>query len=69
VTQGDLLAMVAYGLLILPLIRQLRMKSQTSFSRGTLMTLEVREKFGKQRKLFDRLCEVGPIYGHYPEPF
>ena len=68
VTQGDPLAMIAYGIAILPLIRELKVEladvTQPWFADdgaglGT---------FDGIRKFFRALAERGPAYGYFPEP-
>ena len=66
VTQGDPLAMVMYGLALLPLIRELKVLdgewvqswyADDGQAVGTVESL---------RRWWDRLVEIGPRYGYYP---
>lgn len=67
-TQGDPLAMVAYGVGILPLIRTLKSNHPTlhqSWYADDASAIGTLEQIGAY---FRELTEIGPSYGYFPEP-
>jgi hypothetical protein len=64
--QGDPLSMFAYGIGILPLIRQLKKEfpevKQPWYADDALAGA----KFVRIHRQYDRLCEIGPVYGYHP---
>ena len=68
VTQGDPLSMVAYGLSLLPLIRQLKDEFPDVFQPWYANDAGGGEQFAQIRSYFLRLVELGPKYGYFPEP-
>ncbi len=68
VTQGDPLAMVAYGLGILPLIRYLKQKFPTVEQLWYADDAGAGGTFAAIRRQFLHLQEAGPIFGYFPEP-
>ena len=65
VTQGDPLSMLFYAVAILPLIE--------SLSDGTIQSWYADDSscvanLKDLRVWFDKLCDLGPDYGYYPEP-
>ena len=67
-TQGDPLAMVVYGLGILPLIRQLKTEFPSVSQQWYADDAGAGAKFAEIRRQFTRLQEIGPAYGYFPEP-
>ena len=68
VTQGDPLSMFAYGIGILPLIRQLKAEFPQVEQPWYADDAGAGAKFDEIERFFRRLCEVGPQFGYYPEP-
>jgi hypothetical protein len=68
VTQGDPLSMFAYGIGILPLIRQLKAESPQVGQPWYADYAGAGAKFDEIERFFWRLCEIGPLFGYYPEP-
>eukprot|EP00978_Attheya_sp_CCMP212_P001429 scaffold3002_cov64-Attheya_sp.AAC.2 len=68
VTQGDPIAMVAYGLMMLPLIKQLKREHPDVSQPWYADDAGAGGKFTAIRKQFDRLQELGPARGYFPEP-
>jgi hypothetical protein len=66
VTQGDPLSMFAYG--ILPLIRQLKAKFPQVEQPWYTDDAGAGAKADEIERFFPRLCEIGPLFGYYPEP-
>ena len=68
VTQGDPLSMVIYGIALAPLTEQLLAEEprvrQAWFADDSAM----RGRASLVGQVFARLCELGPVYGYYPEP-
>mmetsp|Transcript_44530 Transcript_44530/g.53447 ORF Transcript_44530/g.53447 Transcript_44530/m.53447 type:complete len:137 (-) Transcript_44530:327-737(-) len=67
VTHGDLLAIVVYGILIIPSIQILKREFPDIFQPwyaddGTSMA-----PISRLRQFFDRLTVIGPPYGYNPE--
>ena len=67
VTQGCPLSMVAYALLILPLIKQLKKEMPVANSMWFADDGSVANKFKGIASFFRRLCQLGPNYGYFPE--
>ena len=67
VTQGCPLSMVAYALLILPLIKQLKKEMPVANSMWFADDGSVANKFKDIASFFSRLCQLGPNYGYFPE--
>lgn len=67
-TQGCPLAMVGYGVGVLPVIRQLKTKFPYGLQPWYADDATDAAKFETIRKHFERLCEIGPNHGYYPEP-
>ena len=70
VTQGDPLAMVMYGLALLPLIRKLNLDTSNSDDWVQSWYADDGQAVGKLRKLrewWDLLVQEGPKYGYYPQ--
>ena len=68
ITQGDPMAMILYGISVLPIIRTLKDEypelhqpwyADDAGLGGTLTLIN---------ECFTRLKEIGPTYGYYPEP-
>jgi hypothetical protein len=68
VTQGDPLAMAAYGILLLPLIRQLKREIPEVSQPWYADDAGAGGNFGDLRRYFERLQELGPSRGYHPEP-
>jgi hypothetical protein len=68
VTQGDPLAMVAYGLLLLPLIRDLKRELPDVNQPWYADDSGAGGNFAGIRSYFERLQEKGPRRGYFPEP-
>jgi hypothetical protein len=68
VTQGDPLAMAAYGILLLPLIRQLKREIPDVSQPWYADDAGAGGNFGSLRRYFERLQELGPSRGYFPEP-
>ena len=67
VTQGCPLSMVAYALLLLPLIKQLKSEFQNTPSPWYADNGSVAGQLDNISKFFTRLCTLGPNYGYFPE--
>jgi hypothetical protein len=68
VTQGDALAMAAYGVGLLPLIWHLKTELPNVKQSWYADDASAGESFTDLRLLFWRLQEIGPAYGYHPEP-
>jgi hypothetical protein len=68
VTQGDALAMAAYGMGLLPLIRRLKEEFPTVRQPWYADDAGAGGNFQDLRIFFWRLQEIGPAYGYHPEP-
>ena len=68
VSQGDPLSMFAYGLGILPLIRQLKADFPEVEQPWYADDAGAGGNFSEIRRFFSKLEEIGPNYGYYPEP-
>jgi hypothetical protein len=68
VTQGDPLAMAAYGILLLPLIRQLKREIPEVSQPWYADDAGAGGNFDSLRRYFERLQEIGPSRGYFPEP-
>ncbi len=68
VTQGDPLSMFAYGIGILPLIRQLKAEFPQVEQPRYTDDAGAGEKFDEIERFFRQLCKIGPLFGYYPEP-
>ena len=68
VTQGDPLSMFCYGIGILPLIRKLEHEFPTVKQPWYADDAGAGGCFTDLRKFFQRLQEIGPAYGYFPEP-
>ena len=68
VTQGDPLSMFAYGLGVLPLIRQLKAEFPDVNQPWYADDAASAGKFSQIREHIARLNELGPHVGYYPEP-
>ena len=68
VTQGDPLAMVMYGLALLPLIRKLDLGTSVDWVQSWYADDgQAVGKLHKLREWWDMLVEEGPKYGYYPQ--
>jgi hypothetical protein len=68
VTQGDPLSMFAYGMGILPLIRQLKAEFPQVEQPWYADDAGASTKFDEIERFLRRLCEIGPLLGYYPKP-
>ena len=68
VTQGDPLAMAAYGILLLPLIRQLQDEIPDVNQPWYADDAGAGGKFCAIQEYFEQLQELGPSRGYFPEP-
>ena len=68
VTQGDPLAMVAYGIGILPLIRHLKNKQPNLHQSWCADDASAAGSLQAIKLYFQELTEVGPKHGYHPEP-
>jgi hypothetical protein len=68
VTQGDALAMAAYGVGLLPLIRRLKKEFPNVKQPWYADDAGAGGSFQDLRLFFRRLQEIGPAYGYHPEP-
>ena len=66
VTQGDPLAMVAYGVAILPLIRKLKELNQLLTQSWYADDASAAGTFDRILKLFNDLVRIGPDFGYFP---
>jgi hypothetical protein len=67
VTQGDPLAMVMYGLALLPLIDRLRPPEEGDWTQSWYADDgQAVGRFSKLRLWWDELVALGPVYGYYP---
>ena len=67
VTQGDPLSMMMYAIAVLPLIQALVDRDkwdQNWYADDSACSAEL----PRLREWFDKLCEMGPDFGYYPEP-
>jgi hypothetical protein len=60
--------MFAYGIGILPLIGQLKAKFPQVEQPWYADDAGAGAKFNEIERFFRRLCEIGPLFGYYPEP-
>ena len=67
VTQGDPISMFIYGIGLLPLIRQLKAEFPTVQQPWYADDAGAGGKFDAIRHHFERLQEIGPNFGYYPE--
>jgi hypothetical protein len=68
VTQGDPLSMFAYGIGLLPLIRALKVQFPEMEQTWYADDAGAGGKFDAIKRHFEKLEEIGPHYGYYPEP-
>jgi hypothetical protein len=68
VTQGDPLAMVLYGLAVLPLVRQLKREFPLVEQPWYADDAAAGGQFSALHKQFRRLQELGPSFGYFAEP-
>ena len=68
VTQGDPLAMFAYGIGVLPLIRRLKRNHPRLFQPWYADDAGAGGTFDDIRAMFEELQKIGPAYGYFPEP-
>ena len=67
VTQGDPLSMMMYAIAVLPLIQAL--VDQDKWDQNWYADYSVcSAELPRLREWFDKLCEMGPDFGYYPEP-
>ena len=69
VTQGDPLAMIAYGISTIPLLRSLLGEEVVDWRQ--IWYADDAGIFGKYddiKRIFQRLKEIGPKWGYFPEP-
>ena len=66
-TQGDPLAMILYGILLLPLIWQLRKEFGDIFQPWYADDGAAMARIPRLLVFFDRLVELDPPYGYFPE--
>ena len=67
VTQGDPLSMICYGIAILPLIRMLKREFPTAKQQWYADDGSTAGYFSDIRAQFERLQQIGPNYGYFPE--
>jgi hypothetical protein len=67
VTQGCPLAMVAFGLAVMPLIRQLKREVHQVHQAWYANDAAAAAEFVSIKIFMERLIELGPAYGYYPE--
>jgi hypothetical protein len=67
-TQGDPLAMFAYGIGVLPLIRRLKRSYPDLFQPWYADDAGAGGKFADIKAMFEDLQKIGPAYGYFPEP-
>ena len=67
VTQGNPLAMIAYGILPLPMIRILRKEFPDIFQPWYVDDGAGMVSIPRLLLLYDRLTVIGPKYGYFPE--
>ena len=68
VTQGDPLAMVAYGIGILPLIRLLKAKAPSLHQSWYADDASAAGRLELIAEYFEELMRIGPTIGYFPEP-
>ena len=68
VTQGDPLAMIAYAILMLPLVRRLKAEVPDCHQPWYADDAAAGASFPSIRVFWDKLCELGPAFGYFPEP-
>eukprot|EP00978_Attheya_sp_CCMP212_P041254 scaffold234298_cov35-Attheya_sp.AAC.1 len=68
VTQGDPMAMVAYGLMLLPLIKLLKKEHPYASQPWYADDTGAGGSFTAIRKQCESLQKLGPARGYYPEP-
>jgi hypothetical protein len=68
VSQGDPLSMFAYGIGILPLIRQLKVEFPAVEQPWYADDAGAGGNFAEIRRYFRKLEEIGPNFGYFPEP-
>ena len=68
VTQGDPLAMFAYGIGVLPLIRRLKRNYPGLFQPWYADDAGAGGKFDDIKAMFEELQKIGPAFGYFPEP-
>ena len=67
VTQGDPLSMLMYAVAILPLIQALEDRNRW-FQNWYADDSACAAKLQRLREWFDKMLEIGPEFGYYPEP-
>jgi hypothetical protein len=60
--------MFAYGIGILPLTRQLKAEFPQAEQPWYADNAGAGAKFDKIERFFRQLCNIGPLFGYYPEP-
>ena len=68
VTQGDPLAMVLYGITLLPLAELLRMACPTVLHPWYADNAAMQGTPEEVSKCFQILIRLGPMFGYFPEP-
>ena len=68
VTQGDVLAMILYGLALLPIIKELKRNFPNLQQPWYADDAAAAGKFQQIKDFVLELMEKGPKYGYYPEP-
>ena len=68
VTQGDPLAMVLYGIALLPLAEALRMEFPDVLQPWYVDDAAMQGPPARVAACFKLLCKLGPKFGYYPEP-
>ena len=67
VTQGDPLAMICFGIGILPLIRQLKSEFPAAKQQWYADDGSIAGTFATIQAVFEQLQQLGPNYGYFPE--
>ena len=68
VTQGDPTAMLMYGIGTLPIIHQLNSLRTEAMQLWYADDASIGGKFANICKMFDKLTEIGPRFGYFPNP-
>ena len=68
VTQGDPLSMVLYGIALAPLTKRLRAEEPVAMQAWYADDCAIRGPASKVASVMQRLMELGPAWGYFPEP-